>query len=75
MVKTKATNLSYKDFLTDSYVTSRDFRAKKNILVRSSSDFKSSLQHADTSNSKRPFQGAANITSELCSMYWQRHKS
>ena len=47
-LKIKQYILSFQDFLTDPYVTSRDLQGRKTILVQrqSSSEFKSSLQHA-----------------------------
>ena len=44
-------------------------RAKKgNILIRNSSEFMSSLQHAGISTHKTPL-------TEVSSMHWQRYKS
>ena len=49
--KSKAINFSFKDYFDRSICNFQRLALKKTIQIRSSSKFKSSLQHADTRKS------------------------
>ena len=59
--KSKAINFSFKDYIDRSICNFQRLARQKTLQIRSSSKFKSSLQHAGTLfNSKKSFH--ANIT-------------
>ena len=59
--KSKAINFSFKDYFDRSVCNFQRCARQKTIQIRSSSEFKSSLQHADTRfNSKKSLK--VNIT-------------
>ena len=61
LAKSKAINFSFKDYFDRSICNFQTLARQKNVQIRSSSKFKSSLQHAGTwFNSKKSLH--ANIT-------------
>ena len=73
--KSKAINFSFKDYFDRSICNFQRLARQKTIQIRSSSKFKSSLQHAGTYGSTRRNRFTQTSLSKVCSMYWQNYKS
>ena len=72
--KSKAINFSFKDYFDRSICNFQRLARQKTLQIRSSSKFKSSLQHAGTRfNSKESLN--ANITEPSLFNDWQKYKS
>ena len=72
--KSKTINFSFKDYFDRSVCNFQRLARQKTIQIRSSSKFKSSLQHAALGSTQRNRFTQTSL-SKVCSMYWQKHKS
>ena len=68
-VKSKTINFSFKDYFDRSICSFQRLARQKTIQIRSSSKFKSSLQHAGTRGSTQRNRFTQTSLSKVCSMY------